>query len=84
MKKLLLKKRFTQSAGASLVEYSLLVALVASASLASSQMLGFQIGQQMNQVFDGGTSHGGDHDPSNSGSSGSKNSNSSGGFGDIN
>jgi Flp pilus assembly pilin Flp len=71
MKKRLLKKRFTQSAGASLVEYSLLVALVASTCLASTQMLGFQIRQQFRMAFDGGTSYGGDFDPSLSTANGS-------------
>lgn len=59
-----LRKILIKSAGASLVEYSLLVALIASFSLASTQMLGYQIGQQFQQVFNGGgTSYGGDCDP---------------------
>lgn len=60
MRERLLKASFRQSAGASLVEYSLLVALIASTCLASTQMLGFQISRQLSQVFDGGTSQGGD------------------------
>jgi Flp pilus assembly pilin Flp len=63
MKRRLLKKQFTQSAGASLVEYSLLVALISSTCLASTQMLGSQIDQQLEQVcrvLGGGTCQGGD------------------------
>ena len=85
MKNQSLRKILTKSAGASLVEYSLLVALVASTSLASTQMLGYQIGRQFQQVFKGGgTSYGGDHDPSTSTGPGSKNPSPPSGFGDIN
>ena len=51
--------KFHRSAGASLVEYSLLIAVLASFSIASTQSLGLSL----KNAFDGGTSMGGDFNP---------------------
>jgi len=55
--------KFHRSAGASLVEYSLLIAVLASFSIASTQSLGLSLKNSLHVAFDGGTSMGGDNDP---------------------
>jgi|GEM_PF-2053150 len=55
--------KFHRSAGASLVEYSLLIAVLASFSIASTQSLGLSLKNSLHVSFDGGTSMGGDFDP---------------------
>ncbi len=52
--------KFHRSAGASLVEYSLLIAVLASFSIASTQSLGLSLKNSLHVAFDGGTSMGGD------------------------